>query len=163
MLPLRLFLGGTFVYAGIQKLTDPQFFNPAARGYIGRQIPAFAFGSPLGGLLLHGVASTVATATAGAPRSTGSGGGVPVKPVVILLGLISVGVFGGWIILGRRATVGYFADWYRAFRRADADSSASGESLWTLRLPSGALSAPDRGSPPRAAGAPRFPVTLPSS
>ncbi|HLI08448.1 MAG TPA: TQO small subunit DoxD [Ktedonobacteraceae bacterium] len=47
MLPLRLFLGITFVYAGIQKLTDPQYFNPAARGYIGKQIIAFATGSPL--------------------------------------------------------------------------------------------------------------------
>lgn len=47
MLPLRLFLGITFVYAGIQKLTDPQYFNPAARGYISKQIIAFATGSPL--------------------------------------------------------------------------------------------------------------------
>jgi thiosulfate dehydrogenase [quinone] large subunit len=50
--PLRLFLGITFVYAGIQKLTDPQFFAPNANGYIGRQITAFAAGSPLRGLLL---------------------------------------------------------------------------------------------------------------
>jgi thiosulfate dehydrogenase [quinone] large subunit len=52
MLPLRLFLGVTFVYAGIQKLTDPQFFNPAAPTYIGRQLAAFAIGSPLRGFLL---------------------------------------------------------------------------------------------------------------
>ena len=50
--PLRLFLGVTFLYAGIQKLTDPQFFNPHAAGYIGRQILAFAHGSPIKGLLL---------------------------------------------------------------------------------------------------------------
>ncbi|HEX9038748.1 MAG TPA: TQO small subunit DoxD [Ktedonobacterales bacterium] len=54
--PLRLFLGITFVYAGIQKLTDPQFFNPHAAGYIGKQIHAFAVGSPLRGLLLTTVA-----------------------------------------------------------------------------------------------------------
>lgn len=54
--PLRLFLGVTFLYAGIQKLTDPQFFNTHAPGYIGRQIQAFAVGSPLRGLLLGGVA-----------------------------------------------------------------------------------------------------------
>ncbi len=53
--PLRLFLGITFVYAGIQKLTDPQFFNPHANGYIGRQIQAFAAGSPIHGLLINGV------------------------------------------------------------------------------------------------------------
>jgi thiosulfate dehydrogenase [quinone] large subunit len=53
MLPLRLFLGVTFVYAGIQKLTDPQFFNPSAPGYIGRQLMGFAIGSPLHGFLLR--------------------------------------------------------------------------------------------------------------
>lgn len=52
IVPLRLFLGVTFLYAGIQKLTDPQYFNPAARGYIGHQIISFAQGSPLRGFLL---------------------------------------------------------------------------------------------------------------
>lgn len=51
--PLRLFLGLTFVYAGIQKLTDPQYFSPGAPGYIGRQITTFATGSPIRGLLIH--------------------------------------------------------------------------------------------------------------
>ena len=53
MLPLRLFLGITFLYAGIQKLTDPQFFNPSATGFIGRQILAFAHASPIHSILLH--------------------------------------------------------------------------------------------------------------
>ncbi|HXL37137.1 MAG TPA: TQO small subunit DoxD [Ktedonobacteraceae bacterium] len=53
LLPLRLFLGITFLYAGIQKLTDPQFFNPSATGFIGRQIMAFAHGSPIQNVLLH--------------------------------------------------------------------------------------------------------------
>jgi thiosulfate dehydrogenase [quinone] large subunit len=53
LLPMRLFLGITFIYAGVQKLTDPQFFNPAARGYIGKQMIAFATGSPLHGLLIR--------------------------------------------------------------------------------------------------------------
>jgi len=53
LVPLRLFLGVTFVYAGVQKLTDPQYFNPAARGYIGHQIAAFALGSPLRGFLTN--------------------------------------------------------------------------------------------------------------
>ena len=52
LLPLRLFLGVTFTYAGIQKLTDPQYFKPSAIGYIGRQITSFANGSPLKGFLL---------------------------------------------------------------------------------------------------------------
>ena len=51
--PLRLFLGVTFVYAGIQKLTDPQFFKRTAPGYIGKQILVFAHGTPLHGFLLH--------------------------------------------------------------------------------------------------------------
>lgn len=51
--PLRLFLGITFVYAGIQKLTDPQFFNASAVGYIGRQITTFAAGAPIRALLLN--------------------------------------------------------------------------------------------------------------
>ncbi len=50
--PLRLFLAVTFLYAGIQKLTDPQFFNPKAIGYIGKQIQGFATGSPIHGLLV---------------------------------------------------------------------------------------------------------------
>ena len=53
LLPLRLFLGVTFVYAGIQKLTDPQYFNPSARGYIGKQILGFAFGSPIHNFLVY--------------------------------------------------------------------------------------------------------------
>jgi len=53
LLPLRLFLGITFIYAGLQKLTDPQFFNPSAHGYIGKQIAAFATGSPLHSFLLQ--------------------------------------------------------------------------------------------------------------
>ena len=47
IVPLRLFMGVTFIYAGLQKLTDPQYFNPATHGYIGHQIIAFATGSPL--------------------------------------------------------------------------------------------------------------------
>src|SRR5947209_11333838 len=53
LLPLRLFLGVTFVYAGIQKVTDPQFFNPKASGYIGNQIIGFAHGSPIRDFLMN--------------------------------------------------------------------------------------------------------------
>ena len=53
MLPLRLFLGVTFIYAGLQKLTDPQYFNPKAVGYIGKQIIGFAHGSPLQNVLIR--------------------------------------------------------------------------------------------------------------
>ncbi len=53
LLPLRLFLGVTFVYAGIQKVTDPKFFNPKSPGYIGNQIIGFAHGSPIHSLLMN--------------------------------------------------------------------------------------------------------------
>ncbi len=55
LLPMRLFLGITFVYAGIQKFIDPQFFNPKATGYIGRQLTGFAASSPLHSFLLLAV------------------------------------------------------------------------------------------------------------
>jgi thiosulfate dehydrogenase (quinone) large subunit len=52
LLPLRLFLGATFVYAGIQKLSDPGFLNPDGPTYIGTQLHGFADGTP-GGFLLE--------------------------------------------------------------------------------------------------------------
>ena len=47
ILPLRLFLGVSFLAAGLDKLGDPAFLDPAARDYIGRQITRFAPGTPL--------------------------------------------------------------------------------------------------------------------
>src|SRR2546423_5160114 len=55
LLPLRLFLGGTFVYAGGQKLSDPGFLHEGAPTYIGTQLHAFAQGTP-GGFLLRAFA-----------------------------------------------------------------------------------------------------------
>ena len=52
LFPLRLFLGGTFVYAGIQKLSDPGFFHSGAPTYIGTQLHGFASGTP-GGFILR--------------------------------------------------------------------------------------------------------------
>lgn len=52
ILPLRLFLGATFVYAGYQKITDPGFFTAGSRTYIGTQILSFSHGSPIQ-LVLH--------------------------------------------------------------------------------------------------------------
>ncbi len=46
LLPLRLFLGLTFVYAGIQKLSDPGFLHAGAPTYIGAQLEGFAGGTP---------------------------------------------------------------------------------------------------------------------
>lgn len=51
LLPLRLFLGVSFLAAGFDKLFDPQFFDPNAPRYIGNQLAGFAQQSPLGGFL----------------------------------------------------------------------------------------------------------------
>ena len=52
LLPLRAFLGVTFVYAGIQKLSDPGFLHRGSRSYIGDQLHGFASHTP-GGFLLR--------------------------------------------------------------------------------------------------------------
>src|SRR5438477_11257654 len=49
--PMRLFLGVTFVYAGLQKLFDPGFLSPGSPTYIGTQLNAFAAHSPIGFLI----------------------------------------------------------------------------------------------------------------
>jgi thiosulfate dehydrogenase [quinone] large subunit len=49
--PLRAFLGVTFTYAGIQKLSDPGFLAPGSPTYIGTQLHGFADGTPGGWLL----------------------------------------------------------------------------------------------------------------
>jgi len=49
--PLRLFLGLTFVYAGLQKIADPGFLQPGASTYIGTQLQSFAAHSPIGFLI----------------------------------------------------------------------------------------------------------------
>ena len=49
--PLRLFLGATFLYAGIQKLTDSGFLTPSGSTYIGKQLTGYGLRSPIGGLL----------------------------------------------------------------------------------------------------------------
>jgi thiosulfate dehydrogenase [quinone] large subunit len=52
LLPLRAFMGITFLYAGIQHLTDPTYFDPSKPGYIGHLITQYAVGSPLHDFLL---------------------------------------------------------------------------------------------------------------
>jgi thiosulfate dehydrogenase [quinone] large subunit len=49
--PLRFFLGLTFVYAGIQKISDPGFLLPGASTYIGTQLQGFVAHSPIGFLV----------------------------------------------------------------------------------------------------------------
>jgi len=50
-LQLRLFLGATFAYAGLQKISDPGFLQPGSSTYIGTQLQSFAAHSPIGFLI----------------------------------------------------------------------------------------------------------------
>jgi thiosulfate dehydrogenase (quinone) large subunit len=79
LFPLRVFLGVTFVYAAIQKLSDPGFLHPGAPTYIGTQLSAFAHGTP-GGFLLRAFALPH-------PRLAGVG----VAFVEIVVGLLVLG------------------------------------------------------------------------
>ncbi len=49
--PLRFFLGVTFVYAALQKISDPGFLQPGASTYIGTQLQGFVAHSPIGFLI----------------------------------------------------------------------------------------------------------------
>ena len=51
LLPLRLFLGVTFLYAGLDKLLDPSFLDPASPSGIQAQLEGFTHVSPLAPLI----------------------------------------------------------------------------------------------------------------
>ncbi len=51
LLPLRFFVGATFVYAGLDKLIDPRFLQATGPGSIGEQLTGFTHASPLAGLV----------------------------------------------------------------------------------------------------------------
>ena len=53
LLPLRLFLGITFTFAGLQKLANPNFFNAQSPSSIQAQLIASARISPIHALLSH--------------------------------------------------------------------------------------------------------------
>jgi thiosulfate dehydrogenase [quinone] large subunit len=82
LLPLRLFLGITFVYAGVQKLSDPGFLHAGAPTYIGTQLHGFATGTP-GGFILRAFAI---------PHPALAGVGVAITEILIGL-LVTAGLF----------------------------------------------------------------------
>jgi thiosulfate dehydrogenase [quinone] large subunit len=82
LFPLRLFLGITFVYAGVQKLSDPGFLHPGAPTYIGTQLEGFANGTP-GGFILR---------TFAIPHPGVAGVGVAITEILIGL-LVTAGLF----------------------------------------------------------------------
>ena len=51
LLPLRLFLGVTFLYAGVDKLIDPAFLRATGPGSIGAQLAEFVKVSPIAPLV----------------------------------------------------------------------------------------------------------------
>lgn len=51
LLPLRFFLGFTFVYAGLDKLLDPAFLDPSSPSGISAQLESFTRVSPLAPLI----------------------------------------------------------------------------------------------------------------
>jgi thiosulfate dehydrogenase [quinone] large subunit len=51
LLPLRIFLGVTFLYAGLDKLLDPTFLDPASPNGIRAQLEGFTHFSPLAPLI----------------------------------------------------------------------------------------------------------------
>ncbi len=89
LMPLRLFLGGTFVYAGIQKLSDPGFLHPGAPTYIGTQLHGFANGTP-GGFILR---------TFAIPIPEVAGVGVALAEILIGL-LVLFGLCTRWAAAG---------------------------------------------------------------
>jgi len=82
LLPLRLFLGVTFVYAGIQKLSDPGFLHEGAPTYIGTQLHGFAAGTP-GGFILR---------TFALPHPELAGIGVAIVEILVGL-LVTAGLY----------------------------------------------------------------------
>ena len=53
LMPLRLFLGVTFLFAGLQKLANPQFFKSSSPASIHAQLAGAARSSPIHALITH--------------------------------------------------------------------------------------------------------------
>lgn len=107
LLPLRLFLGFTFVYAGLQKLADPNFFNSGSSSSIQEQLRAASRASPIGSLLgpLSHLAVPIGALIAFGELAVGVG---------TLLGLWSrLAAFGGLLLsLGFLLAVSWHSDPY---------------------------------------------------
>ena len=92
LLPLRLFLGVTFLFAGLQKLANPDFFRASSPISIHAQIVGAAHTSPISGLIGHltGAASVIGALVAIGEVAIGVGA---------LLGLLTrVAAIGGLLV-----------------------------------------------------------------
>jgi thiosulfate dehydrogenase [quinone] large subunit len=97
ILPLRLFLGVTFLYAGLQKLADPNFFRWSSPTSIHAQLVGATHSSPIHALVSHLV-----------PLATTAG-------IVIAVGEVAIGVgvlVGLWVrvaaVAGMLLSLGLF-------------------------------------------------------
>ena len=92
LLPLRVFLGVTFLFAGFQKLANPNFFIDASPISIHSQLTGAARFSPIHALLSHmvGLANPIGMVIAYAELAVGLG---------ILLGLFTrIAAIGGALL-----------------------------------------------------------------
>jgi thiosulfate dehydrogenase [quinone] large subunit len=107
LLPLRLFLGATFVYAGLQKFADPNFFDPQSPTSIVAQLRATSHSSPIGSQLVQLIphATLVGVGIAAAELAVGLG---------VLLGLWTrLAALGGALLaLGFLLAVSWHSDPY---------------------------------------------------
>ena len=107
LVPLRLFLGVTFTFAGLQKLANPNFFNPHSPISIQQQLAGSARLSPLHALLVHltGLAKPIGISMAFAEIAIGLG---------VLLGVWTrvVAIFGAIISFSLFLTVSFHASPY---------------------------------------------------
>ena len=71
LVPLRLFLGVTFLFAGLQKLANPDFFRSSSPISIHAQMLGASHTSPIGGLLGHCWASAPVIGAGDRPRRGG--------------------------------------------------------------------------------------------
>jgi thiosulfate dehydrogenase [quinone] large subunit len=97
LLPLRLFLGVTFLYAGLQKLANPNFFRQSSPISIHAQLVGATHSSPIHGLIAHLV-----------PVATTVGAVIAIGEVAIGLGVL----VGLWVrvaaVAGMALSLGLF-------------------------------------------------------
>jgi thiosulfate dehydrogenase [quinone] large subunit len=88
LVPLRLFLGVTFLFAGLQKLANPEFLRGSSPFSIRAQLIGTTHTSPIGSLLSH------------------LGGAATVIGVLIAIGEVAIGVGALLGLLTRVAAIG---------------------------------------------------------
>ncbi|HEY4947331.1 MAG TPA: TQO small subunit DoxD, partial [Acidimicrobiales bacterium] len=107
LMPLRLFLGVTFLFAGLQKLANPAFFRSSSPASIHAQLAGAARSSPIHGLLSHllGIAPAVGLVIALGEVAIG---------IAVVLGLLTrvAAIAGMALSFGLFLTVSFHASPY---------------------------------------------------